>query len=77
MSQSYQPNSSFIAYYSTTHTPEAVYIIGGRYTTNIVAKYKDNNWSKLTNNLNKGREGHNSITIGTQTMIIGGVTDRE
>ena len=60
-----------ISLYSTAQTLDAVYIIGGRYTKNIVAEFKDDQWRRLED-LNQGREGHGSITIGGQTMIIGG-----
>jgi len=57
--------------YSTTQTLDAVYIIGGVYTKNIVAQFKNDQWRRLAD-LNQGRFGHNSITIGGQTMTIGG-----
>ena len=60
-----------IFYYSTTQTLDAVYIIGGRYTRNIVAEFKNDQWRRLAD-LNQGRYGHGSITIGGETMIIGG-----
>ena len=50
---------------------DAVYIIGGRWTQDIVAEFKNDQWHRLAN-LNQGRYGHGSITIGGQTMIIGG-----
>ena len=60
-----------IYYYSTTQTLDAVYIIGGLHTKNIVAEFKNDQWRRLAD-LNQGRSGHGSITIGDQTMIIGG-----
>ena len=60
-----------ISWYSTTQTLDAVYIIGGAYTKNIVAEFKNDQWRRLAD-LNQGRWGHGSITIGGQTMIIGG-----
>ena len=57
--------------YSTTQTFDAVYINGGRYTMNIVAEFKNDQWRRLAD-LNQGRRGHGSITIGGETMIIGG-----
>ena len=60
-----------VSYYSTTQTLDAVYIIGGWYTKNIVAEFKNDQWRRLAN-LNEGRHGHGSITIGGETMIIGG-----
>ena len=38
---------SRISEYSTTHTSDAVYIIGGKYTMEIVAEFKDNIWRQL------------------------------
>ena len=61
-----------ISVYSTTHTSDAVYIIGGRHTKDIVAEFKDDQWRRLAN-LNQGRQAHSSITVEGQTMIIGGV----
>ena len=60
-----------ISAYSSTQTLDAVYIIGGRYTKNNVAEFKNHQWRRLAN-LNQGRDHHRSITIGGQTMIIGG-----
>ena len=57
--------------YSATQTSEAVYIIGGFFTLNVVAEYKNDRWSRLRD-LNQGRFGHGSISIGDYTMIIGG-----
>jgi len=64
-------NFSGISRYSTTQTSDAVYIIGGLYTKNIVAEFKNDQWRRL-DNLNQGRHAHGSITIGGETMIIGG-----
>merc|ERR1719197_165069 len=60
-----------ISFYSTTQTLDAVYIIGGLYTKKIVAQFKNDQWRRLAD-LNQGRERHGSITIGGETMIIGG-----
>ena len=60
-----------ISIYSTTQTLDAVYIIGGYRTKNIVAEFKNDQWRRLAD-LNQGRYGHGSITIGGETMIIGG-----
>ena len=62
---------SGISHYSTTQTSDAVYIIGGLYTRDIVAEFKNEQWRRLAN-LNQGRSHHGSITFGGQTMIIGG-----
>ena len=57
--------------YSTTQTLDAVYIIGGWSTRNIIAEFKNDQWRRLAD-LNQRRAGHRSITIGGETMIIGG-----
>ena len=61
-----------ISFYSATQTSDAVYVIGGRFTNNIVAEFKNDQWRRL-GFLNQPREGHGSITVDGQTMIIGGV----
>ena len=66
-----------ISYYSTTQTSDAVYIIGGYYTNDIVAEFKNDQWRRLAD-LNQGRrEGHGSITIEGETMIIGGFSNSQ
>ena len=60
-----------ISYYSTTHTADAAHIIGGSKTKNVVAEFKNGRWARLKD-LNKGRDSHGSINIGTKTMVIGG-----
>ena len=67
-------NLSRISYYSTASTSDAAYIIGGYDTQNVVAEFKDNQWRQL-DNLNKGRDYHGSLSIGDQTIIIGGVAE--
>ena len=65
---------SRIFYYSTAYTSDAVFIIGGHDGSpnlSIVAQFKDNEWTQVAD-LNQGRNGHGSITIGDQTLIIGG-----
>ena len=62
---------SQISHYSATQTSDAVYIIGGSSTLNIVAEFKENIWRRLAD-LKQGRSRHGSITVGRQTMIIGG-----
>ena len=57
--------------YSTASTSDAAYIIGGYYTKRVVAEFKDNRWRQL-GNLNKGRHRHGSLSVGDQTIIIGG-----
>ena len=63
-----------IAFYSTTSTDEAAYIIGGTSSLHqTVAKFSDDAWSNV-DCLTKGRYNHGSITVSGQTMIIGGYT---
>ena len=62
---------SRIEYYSTAATSDAAYIIGGRYTQDIIAEFRNNQWRQV-GSLKKGRYGHGSISLGDQTMIIGG-----
>ena len=62
---------SGINHYSTTQTSDVVYIIGGRYTLNIVAEFKENVWRRLAD-LKQGRYGHSSIMVGGDSIIIGG-----
>ena len=57
--------------YAATQTSDVAYIIGGSYTKNVVAQFKDGQWRKLKD-LNQGRDSHGAITIETQTMIVGG-----
>ena len=57
--------------YSTVSTSDAVYIVGGDYTPDIVAEYNDDRW-RLLDHLKQGRHGHGSVMVGDQTMIIGG-----
>ena len=61
-------------YYSTTSTSYEAYFIGGKYTTKVIAEYKNDAW-RLVGRLHKGRERHGSITLGTETMVIGGRSD--
>ena len=62
-----------ISEYSSAETSSAVYIIGGTYTANIVAQYRDDQWHRL-NDLNQARMGHRSIVIGNELLMIGGTT---
>ena len=64
---------SRIAEYSTAHTPDAAYIIGGLNVENQVSEFRNDEWRRL-DDLNKGRNRHASITVGSQTMIVGGVS---
>ena len=72
----WKTNFRGISFYSTTQTLDAVYIIGGYYTKYIVAEFKNDQWRRLAN-LNRGRSHHGSITIGGQTMTIGGYFDNQ
>ena len=62
--------------YSTASTSEAAYIIGGRYTMNIIAEFKDGSWRQM-GTLKKGRYFHGSIKLGNDVMIIGGAASDE
>ena len=65
---------SFISQYSTASTSDAAYIFGGYDTEYLVAEFRDDRvhqWTRLVD-LNKRRYAHGSITVGTQTMIVGG-----
>ena len=66
-----------ITYYSVTSTTEAAFVIGGWDTSALdaIAKFEKNNWS-LYGNLQKPRDGHGSLTYGTQTIVIGGETNQ-
>ena len=64
---------SAICYYSAASTADAAYIIGGYYTSEVVAEFKNNEWSRLKD-LSKARYGHGSLSVGEQTIIIGGGT---
>ena len=66
-----QTNFREISHYSTSQTLDAVYVIGGWATMNIVAEFKNDRWRRLAD-LNQGRRVHGSITIEGQAMIIGG-----
>ena len=62
---------SRISEYSTASTHDAAYIIGGAYQNSIVAECKEDQWNQLAS-LNKGRRDHGSLSVGDQTIIIGG-----
>ena len=57
--------------YSTASTADAVYIIGGDHTEDVIAEFKNNNWRKL-GNLQRGRDTHSSLAINDQIIIVGG-----
>ena len=60
-----------MCYYSTASTSEAAYFIGGYNTEEVIAEFKNDAWRQL-GTLTKGRSRHGSITLGDQTMVIGG-----
>ena len=62
---------SYISDYSTAHTDDAIYIIGGGESRFTVAQFKNDQWQKLSN-LQRGRHSHGSIKIADQIVIIGG-----
>ena len=73
---------SQISGYSTTHTLDAVFIIGGKNiqddklaekSMKIVAQFKNDQWEKL-DDLKQGRFAHGSINVAGQTFIFGGIT---
>ena len=64
---------SSVLYYSSASTSEAAYIIGGGYTQDIIAEFRDNSWRQI-GTLAKGRFGHGSIKLNGETMVIGGIT---
>ena len=65
---------SLIAEYSTASTSEAAYIIGGWYTEDIIAEFRDGSWRQM-GTLAKGRSNaHGSITLNGEIMVIGGDT---
>ena len=59
--------------YSTVSTDDAAFIIGGydRNKYDNIVEYRNNEWRKL-GSLGKGRSYHGAITIGQETLIIGG-----
>ena len=73
-----------IFYYSVASTSDAAFVIGGRgpgtsdFDVDVIAKFENDKWSPNDSqpygNLRKRRNGHGSITYGTQTMVIGGWT---
>ena len=63
--------------YSTAATYEAAYIIGGYQDStysSTIAEFKNDMWRKL-GDLTQARNHHRSISIGQQTMILGGSVD--
>ena len=62
--------------YSTASTSEAAYIIGGFYTRDIIAQFKNDAWSQF-GTLAKGRAWHGSISLGNDFIVIGGYSSDE
>ena len=64
-----------VYYYSTAATADTAYIIGGIYQgsgySTTIAQFKNHQWSKV-GDLSQGRQYHGSISVGTETMVIGG-----
>ena len=64
---------SYISHYSTASTSEAAYIIGGWYSENRIAEFKNDSW-RLIRKLARGRDHHGTIQLGDEVMVIGGWT---
>ena len=63
-----------ICVYSTAATDEAAYIIGGydsSYRLATIAEFKNGQWRRLSD-LTQARAIHGSISVGQQTMVVGG-----
>ena len=58
-------------FYSTASTSNAAYFIGGQYTKEVIAEFKNDSWRQL-GTLTKGRYYHGSISLGNEMMVIGG-----
>ena len=69
----------FSYYYATASSAQAAYFIGGlpdgSYSSRI-AQFKNDAWSSL-GNLAAARLGHGAITVGAETMILGGYIEIE
>ena len=70
-----------IARYATASTEESVFIIGGQTdpsvtATSTIAEYKDGIW-KHAGNLAQPKRNLGSITSGSITMIVGGLSGSE
>ena len=63
-----------VCHYSTAATDEAAYIIGGYqggHSSPTIAEFKNDQWRKV-GDLTRGRQHQGSISIGRQTMVVGG-----
>ena len=47
-------------------------MIGGGYTPDIIAEYKNDDWHFAIGRLLQGRYWHGSIALGDEIMVIGG-----
>ena len=47
--QEFNAKFSSISHYSAASTTNAAYIIGGRYTSDVIAEFKNNQWRQLGN----------------------------
>ena len=61
--------------YSTASIADAAYIIGGDYTRDVIAEFKNDIWRNV-GSLVKPRDSQGSISINGETMIIGGIGGR-
>ena len=59
--------------YTTAATDDTAFIIGGYGYASTVAEFHDNQWREL-GALTYPRCYHGSITVGQETMIIGGLS---
>ena len=60
--------------YSTASTVDAAYIIGGDFSQDVIAEFRNDVWRQL-GSLVQGRDSHTSISLNGETMIIGGWSD--
>lgn len=70
----YPFTSDYIANYATASTSEAAYVIGGRWSQDVIAEFKNNVWSQF-GTLTSGRHSHKSISMGDEWLVIGGLSD--
>merc|ERR1712131_350833 len=69
------PYASWYHHYSVSFTNQAAFFIGGSGGSrlDLIAKYENDEWS-LHGNLKRSRYAHGSITYGTTTIVVGGIT---
>ena len=58
--------------YSTASTSEAVYIIGGQNTKEIIARYDARYGWLQVGTMTQGRHYHGSISLDDEVMVLGG-----